>query len=168
MTPWTVTRQPSLSMGILQARILEWVTMPSSRGSSQPKDRTHISCIAGGFFTLWAPREAHEHWNGLPCPPPGYLCNPGIEPRSPALQADSLPSEPPGNPKNTRVGSLTLLKGIFPIQESKCRRILYQLSFPGSHTFLFYISEFIAGWIPKDFILACFVCNMSLYDCAVM
>ena len=109
-----------------------------------------------------------KYWNGLPCPPPGYLCNPGIELRSPALQADSLPSEPPGNPKNTRVGSLTLLKGIFPIQESKCRRILYQLSFPGSHTFLFYISEFIAGWIPKDFILACFVCNMSLYDCAVM
>ena len=37
-----------------------------------------------------------EHWNGLPCPPPGDLPNPGIEPRSPTLQADSLPSEPPG------------------------------------------------------------------------
>ena len=37
--------------GILQARILEWVAMPSSRGSSQPRDQTHISCIAGGFFT---------------------------------------------------------------------------------------------------------------------
>ena len=61
-------------MGILQARILEWVAIPSSRGSSQP----------------------------------------GMEPRSPALQADSLPSEPPGNPKNTGVGSLSLLQGIFP------------------------------------------------------
>ena len=36
---------------ILQARILEWVTFPFSRGSSQPKDRTQVSCIAGGFFT---------------------------------------------------------------------------------------------------------------------
>ena len=37
-----------------------------------------------------------EYWSGLPCPSPGDLPNPGIEPRSPALQADSLPSEPPG------------------------------------------------------------------------
>ena len=44
--------------GISQARILEWVAMPSSRGSSQPRDRTHISCsscIAGGFFTAKSP-----------------------------------------------------------------------------------------------------------------
>ena len=39
-----------------------------------------------------------EHWSGLPCHPPGDLSNPGIKPRSPALQADSLPSEPPGKP----------------------------------------------------------------------
>ena len=37
-----------------------------------------------------------EYWSGLPYPPPGDLPNPGIEPGSPALQADSLPSEPPG------------------------------------------------------------------------
>ena len=37
-----------------------------------------------------------------------------IEPRSPALQANSLPAEPPGKPKNTGVGSLSLLKGLFP------------------------------------------------------
>ena len=52
-----------------------------------------------------------EYWGGLPCPPPGNLPNPGIEPRSPALQADSLPTEPPGKPKNTGVGSLPLLQG---------------------------------------------------------
>ena len=40
--------------GIYQARILEWVAFPFSRGSSQSKDQTHISCIAGGFFTIWA------------------------------------------------------------------------------------------------------------------
>ena len=37
--------------GILQARILEWVAVPFSRGSSQPRDRTQVSHIAGGFFT---------------------------------------------------------------------------------------------------------------------
>ena len=63
--------------GILQARILEWVAIPFSRGSSQPRDRTQVSHIAGGFFTV----------------------------------------EPPGKPKNTGVGSLSLFQGIFPTQE---------------------------------------------------
>ena len=58
VTPRTIAHQAPLSMWILQARILEWVTMPSSRGSSQPKDRTWASCIAGGFFNSWATREA--------------------------------------------------------------------------------------------------------------
>ena len=84
--------------GILEAKILEWVAFPFSRG-------------------------------GLP--------NPRVEPRSPTLQADSLPAEPPGKPKNTGVGSLSLLQWIFPTQESNqglllCRRILYQLSYQGS------------------------------------
>ena len=66
-------------LGILQTRILEWVAMPSSRGSNP---------------------------------------NPGIKPMSPALQVDSLLSEPPEKPKNTGVGSLSLLQGIFPGIES--------------------------------------------------
>ena len=44
--------------GILQASKLEWVAIPFSRGSSWPRDRTQVSCIAGGFFTIWATREA--------------------------------------------------------------------------------------------------------------
>ena len=44
--------------GILQARILEWVAFPFSRGSSQPRDQTQVSCIAGRFFTSWATKEA--------------------------------------------------------------------------------------------------------------
>ena len=72
-------------------------------------------------------------WEAFPSP--GYLPNPGIEPRSPALQADSLPAGTPGKPKNTGVGSLSLLQWIFPTQESNqgllhCRWILYQLIFP--------------------------------------
>ena len=55
MTSWIVACQAPLSMGILQARILESFAMPSSRESSQPKDQTQDFCIAGGFFTVWAP-----------------------------------------------------------------------------------------------------------------
>ena len=96
-TPWTVAHQAPLSMGIVQARTLEWVAMPSSRGFFQP----------------------------------------GIKPRSLTLQADSLPAKPPGKPKNTGEGSLSLLQGIFPTQESNqgllhCRWILYQLSYQGN------------------------------------
>ena len=51
----------SYTHAILQARILEWVAIPFSRGSSQPTDRTWVSCIAARFFTFWAAREAHEN-----------------------------------------------------------------------------------------------------------
>ena len=44
--------------GMLQARILGWVAMPSSRRSSQSRDQTQVSCIAARFFTIWATREA--------------------------------------------------------------------------------------------------------------
>ena len=57
-----------------------------------------------------------EYGSGLPCPPPGDLPKPGIEPRSPALKVDSLQSEPLGKPKKFGVGSLSLLQGIFLTQ----------------------------------------------------
>ena len=60
---WTVACPAPLSMGILQAKILGWVAMPSSRASSQPRDRTQVSCIAGRFFTVWATREAQDYRN---------------------------------------------------------------------------------------------------------
>ena len=84
--------------GILQARILEWVAFPFSRGSSQPRAKS----------------------------------------RSPAMQVESLPAEPQGKPKNTRLGSLSLLQQIFPTQKSNwgvphCRWIVYQLNYEGSY-----------------------------------
>ena len=83
--------------GILQARILEWVPCPFSRGFSQPRDQTQVTRIAGGFFTSWAT----------------------------------------GKPKDTGVGSLSLLQGVFPTQEWNrgllhYRQILYQLRYEGS------------------------------------
>ena len=78
-----------------------------------------------------------EYCSGEPFPSPGDLPKPGIEPRSLALQADSLPAEPWVKPKNTGVGSLSLLQWVFPTQELNwsllhCRWILYQLSYQGS------------------------------------
>ena len=60
-TPWTVAYQAlrSLSVhGIFQATVLEWVAISFSRGSSQPRDRTWVSCTAGRHFPVWATREA--------------------------------------------------------------------------------------------------------------
>ena len=50
-----------LAHGILQARILEWVAIPFSRGSTWPRDKTQVFCIAGRFFIIWATREAPPH-----------------------------------------------------------------------------------------------------------
>ena len=93
------------------------------------------------FVTPWTIQSIvfsrAEYWGGEPFPSPGDLPNPGIEPRSPTFQVDSLPAEPQGKPKNAGVDSLSLLQGIFLTQESNhgllhCRQILYQLSYQGS------------------------------------
>ena len=117
--------------GIFQARILEWVVVFSSRGSSWLKDQTVScgSCISRQTLYHWATWEApynHEkkekwkwtvmsdslrphghqappsmgfsrqgYWSGLRFPSPGKLPDPGVEPRSPTLWTDALPSEPP-------------------------------------------------------------------------
>ena len=74
--------------------------------------------------------------------PPGDLPNPGIESRAPALQVDSLLSEPLGKPMNTGVSRSSLLQGIFSTQESNqgllhCRWILYQLCYQGRSLYIF-------------------------------
>ena len=75
--------------GILQARILEWVAFPFSRGSSQPKDQTQVSHIAGRFFTNWATREPKNTGVGA------YPFSRGSSwPRNQtAMQVDSLSTE---------------------------------------------------------------------------
>ena len=88
-----------------------------------------------------------EYWSGKAFPSPGDLPNPGIKSRSLTLQVDSLPAKPPGKPKNTGMGSLSLLQWIFLTQESNwglllCRQILYQLSYQGSPTIYFIYSKY--------------------------
>ena len=76
-----------------------------------------------------------ENWNGLPCPPTD-LPNPGIKTRSPELRADSVSSEPPGKPKNTGMGSLPLLQGIFPTRNSNGVSCI--------------ASGFFTSWVTRD------------------
>ena len=80
-----------------------------------------------------------ESWRGLLIPSLRDLPSPGIKLRSPTLQADSLPVEPPRKSKNTGVGGLSRLQWIFLTQELnrgllRCRQILYQLSYQRSLT----------------------------------
>ena len=90
---------------------------------------------------LYSPWKSPGQNTGVYCrilfPSAEDFPNPGIEPRSPALWADSLPAEPPGKPKNTGVGSLSLLQRIFLAWEMNqgllnSRQILYFLNHQGS------------------------------------
>ena len=65
VTPWTAAHQAPLSMGISQARILEWVAISFSRGSSQAWDWTCVSCTGRRILYQWPTREIHN--NLLPC-----------------------------------------------------------------------------------------------------
>ena len=151
---------------IFQARILECVAistlkLPANGISQHSGQRRHPEAglkefrpCGGGLVTQsclilttpWtvacqAPPSMgfsrQKYWSQLPFPSPGDLSNPGIEAESPTLQADSLAAEPQGKPKNTGVGSLSLLQWIFSTQGSNpgllhCSQILYQLSYKGS------------------------------------
>ena len=105
---------------------------------------THCSVLAwripgmgepGGLPSMGSHRVGHQ----------GDLPNPGIKPRSPSLQAITLPAEPPGKPKNTGMGNLSLLQGIFLTQKSNrgllhCRQILYRMSYQGSPRILEWVT----------------------------
>ena len=97
--------------------------------------------------SLW-PHGLYSPWNS-----PGqntavgklFFVQGSSQPRSPALQVDSLPAEPQGKPKNTGIGSLSLLQRIFPTQELNwdllhCKQILYQLSYQESHLLCQYLT----------------------------
>ena len=111
------------------------ITHEVSQSQSESRSVVSDSLRPHGLYSLEFSRP--EYWSGQPFPSPGDLPNPGIEPRSPTLQVDSLPAEPQGKPKNIGVGSLSFLQQIFLTQESNrgllhCRLILYQLTYQGS------------------------------------
>ena len=129
---WTVAHQ---AHGIFQARILVWFAISFSRGSSQPRDQTHVSCI------YCVGRQILYQWHHLLvlcvfCT--AYIFNAKVNSESGSVMSDSLqphglytPWNSPG--QNNGVGSHPLLLGIFPTQGLNpclhhCRWILYQLS----------------------------------------
>ena len=96
--PWTTQSRGSQRVGY------DWVT------------HFHIFLGLLGCCSCGIPQVRILEWVAIPFHSPRDLPNPGIKPKSPALQADSLP-EPPGKPKNTGVGSLSLLQGNLPDPE---------------------------------------------------
>ena len=90
LTLWPVDCSPSGSSvhGILQARILKWVAISFSRGSSRPRDRTQVSHIAGRCFNLWGTREAHIYKNAAAATKSRQSC--------PTL-CDPIDRSPPGS-----------------------------------------------------------------------
>ena len=129
---------------------------------SNMKVKMQVASRVWLFATPWTIQSMEfsrtEYWSGYLFPSPEDLPNPGIEPSSPTLQVDSLPAEPQGKPKNTRVGRISLFQWICLTQESNwsllhCRQILYQLSYQGSPlsnitNYIFNASSppYIKGW----------------------
>ena len=86
---------------ILQARIMEWVAIPFSRGSSQPRDQTPVSHLAGGFFTESQRKPKNPGVSSLSLLQRTFPTQESNKLRSPALQVDSLPIELSGKPLNS-------------------------------------------------------------------
>ena len=94
-------------LGILNNTVMNVFSHSVMPDSTTPWTVVRQAPLCMGIFQA-------EYWSGLPCSSSGDLPNPGIKLRSPALQVDSLPSEPPGKPKNTEVECRSLLQGILP------------------------------------------------------
>ena len=127
------------------------------------------------FVTPWTRQSMEfsrpEYWSEKPFPSPGDLPNPGIEPRSPALQVDSLPAEPPGKTKNTGVGSLSLLQWIFLTQLSNqgllhCRQLLYQPRYQGRLIYYIYYNAFYNDLVDITRLWCVKVSNNVKWICA--
>ena len=131
-----------------------WIAYPFSRVSSQPKNQARVSCIAGGFFTSWATREAQP-----------LLCVLCLVAQSCLTLCDHMDCSSPGSSvhgdspgKNTGVACSALRQGIFPTQGLNpgllhCRQILYHLSHQGSPTFSLHLS--------KNYLGAIFSCSIT-------
>ena len=129
---WTNSRtklvSPALAGGV-------FITEPSRKSSSYVWSEVKRKSLSR-VWLFPTPFSRPEYWSGYLFPSPGNLPKPGIKPRSPTLQADSLPAKAPGKPKNIGVGRLSLLQQISQIQEFSqgllhCRCTLYQPSIQG-------------------------------------
>ena len=113
----------------------------SSRSISVVPNIRIVVCQAPLFMGF----SRQENWSGLPCPPSRGSSQPMDETQVSYIAGDSLLSEPPGKPKNTGVGSLSILQRIFLTQEPNwgllhCRQIVYHLSPQGSPRILEWVA----------------------------
>ena len=98
-----------------------WSSAPLWILGQQQSESESCSVLSDSFWPMDSQSTEFsrpEYWSGYPFSSPRDLPNLGIEPRSPTLQVDSLPTEPQGKPKNAGVGSLSLLQWIFLTRES--------------------------------------------------
>ena len=168
--------------GILQARILQGIANPCSSGSFSPSDGTQVSCIAGGFFTVWATREAH-------CIPKHYELVTFLKVKvtqSCLTLSDPMDGSPPGSSvhrdfpgKNTGVGTCSFLQRIVPTKGSNpgcphCRQILYNLSDQRTKSKnAIYLGAVLAGWEhawwktedPFDLLICVLLMSVHMSSC---
>ena len=111
VTPWTVAHQAPPSMEILQARILEWVAMPSSRASSQCRDGTQDSHIADGFFTIWATKVKVAQSYVTLCDPMEYTAHGILQART--LEWVAYPFSNRSSQPRNRTGVSCIAGGFF-------------------------------------------------------
>ena len=100
-TPWNVAYQAPPSMGFSKQEYWSGLPFPSPVRESEVAQSCPTLCDPMDYSLPGSSVHEisrQEYWSELPYPLPGDLPNPGIKPRSPALQEDSLPSEPPGKP----------------------------------------------------------------------
>ena len=123
--------------GIPQARILEWVSMPSSRGSSWPREWKKVSCIIGGFFTVWATREA----------PLKELPRDSFKT---TLQEKTASNRFPGSPKKSHFEHLTAIAK-WPLNQFTLPLTVSDTvsSHPGQHWLLHNFERFSVRFVDK-------------------
>ena len=157
MTPWTVACQTPRSVEF--SRLEYWSGLPfSSPGeSSQPRNWTQVSRIAGELFTVWTTRKAQDYWVGSLSLLPWIFLTSG----SPAFLVDSLPAELPGKPKlcslRLELRTFTLWDRSAACCAKKAEKCLmmykHGLSPPGSfvHGILLRILEWVAIPFSREF-----------------
>ena len=129
LTSWTILRHlPQILEFFTSSDILlrKWKSLSRVQLFTIPWTVVYQASLSMGF-------SRQEYWSGLPFPAPGDLPNPGIKPRSPALQADALPSEPPGMPllgyMSSHLGPIWMIQNSFPISRSLTKSIFKESLF---------------------------------------